>query len=179
MIFGDVNTATTMATVFTVAMMTNVAAAQESEDKMVDVLQQVLDNQEALVAELESVKSEVGALRSEVKALRMSEATRKTHVEAGSVTIGEAQGTRDRSSCHSGMRGRRGVVRGRVEFASAFVRPPAIIIALSEVDHIDNDNLRLRVGVGSVDTLGFYYEFYTWCRTDIVMAVARWMAVAQ
>ncbi len=124
------------------------------------------------------LRRELDGLRAEVSAVR-EELAQKSHIEKGRARIAASHGTRDRSSCREGVAGRRGTIRGRVDFTTPFAAPPIVFMALALVNHYNSDNLRVNAVVDSTDPQGFYYSLYTWCRTDIATVEATWVAIAQ
>lgn len=84
----------------------------------------------------------------------------EVRVQSGIVGLPYSSGQRPLAE-QIGEQRRRGIVGGRVDFPVAFARVPEVHIALASVDMANEANVRLRVGVTSVDREGFECHLYS------------------
>ena len=123
------------------------------------------------VDEFVQLQEEVTALRARAEALEGEERS-----QSGVVGLPYSTGVRPLAR-RVGETMQRGTVEGRVDFPMAFARVPVVHMALTQADIRRGANVRLRVGITSVDQEGFEYELYSWSDTHVYSASASWIAV--
>jgi hypothetical protein len=61
------------------------------------------------------------------------------------------------------------------QFSTPFIRPPTVVVSISEVD-APAGPLRVRVAAADITNTGFTVEITTWADSKLYGAVASWIA---